>query len=104
MKRILAMGLLMLGIYTKVALAECAWVLWRTVWSEDDPTLKRSVILATDTKAGCDQHIPGMIANLKREYKHATVNGYALTIRDKGTLWYQTFNCLPDTIDPRKLR
>lgn len=96
--RIVSVALLSLTLLAGSASAECAWVLWSTVYDKDKEGKlqpgKTHAASAHTTKEECDRELRGGAATVREML--------ALEKKALGeTLGEITLICLPDTIDPR---
>ncbi len=91
--------------------AECAWVLWQqttTGWA-GDPSLSPSG--ATGTQRGCENLLRQLVSRLGSQGRHTTYDAKAgyyarwaapeLRRANDEPLTVVSFQCLPDTVDPR---
>jgi hypothetical protein len=96
--RIVPVALLGLALLAGSASAECAWVLWSTVYDKNEDgklqTGKTHVASAHTTKEECDRAL--------REGAAIVRQMHTLAKKAIGeTLGEITLQCLPDSIDPR---
>jgi hypothetical protein len=122
MKRMLVIGLMLLGVYAEVVKAECAWVLWRkdTVSAAHGSEITTwSPIAAHPGDAGfkkCAQRARqeaerlSVIAKLRPEFEAVAVSDpnvstegetIVSTVRKDGGMAIASLTCLPSTVNPR---
>jgi hypothetical protein len=88
--------------------AECAWVLWRNTNTILGSATSESwqIADASNTKAECDLVIEQMLVRYRNKPSDSLadygVDGGTVILKFKnGGTGMMTYNCLPDTVDPR---